>query len=326
MTKKFRVILSFICLALFCGCGSLSAEEAGEGNQAEEQGLSQESRTLRVSVTDLSGNMMTVCPEEGAWERNSSDAFFLSSKWLEDDIQPMVGMELNVVYDGRVLETYPAQFGKIESVTVLTVPEQLSLSPDADGGEKALPGTDGEEEKTLSGTSNGAEAPSLGTSDGSKAPSSGASNIPVESSAVDGGEREGWRRVEFSPQEGSRASISFALPENWKYEACTSEDIPVSDITIAIYPSGREEGTISICFAYGLGLCGTGLVSEEITFNGHEAWLGTYDNHAYWDFINLSGEYRYCIIWNNAGESWYEEYADVVDEILSTVEFNVSSL
>ncbi len=138
-------------------------------------------------------------------------------------------------------------------------------------------------------------------------------------------EKENWNDVEVCPPAGSYARIAFKLPSDWEYEVSWTEDVPVSCFVVSIYPKGHSEGSVAIEYMRGFGVCGTGLASEEIVFNGLscKAWKGTYDNHPYWDFISLGDEYRGCAIINNAGTTWFNDYRDVLEEILSTVVFTM---
>lgn len=115
------------------------------------------------------------------------------------------------------------------------------------------------------------------------------------------------------------------LPNDWDFSWGQSEDVPVSCISIAIWPKaeGDANGSIVIEYARGFGVCDTGLASEETTFNGLAAYKGTYDNHAYWDFISLTDPYRDCVILNGAGQSWFGKYQDELSRILATVEFTM---
>ncbi len=132
-----------------------------------------------------------------------------------------------------------------------------------------------------------------------------------------------WQKVVIAPPEGAYCNISLSLPEDWDYSWGYTEDVPVSDVGIGIYPKaeGDVNGCITIEYIRGFGVCGTGLVSEKTTFNEHDAYVGTYDNHPYWDFISLESPYEGCVIINGAGESWFEKYEDVLSRILATVEF-----
>ncbi|MBR6152550.1 MAG: protease complex subunit PrcB family protein [Lachnospiraceae bacterium] len=134
-----------------------------------------------------------------------------------------------------------------------------------------------------------------------------------------------WKKLVFAPPEGAYCNISLSLPEDWNYSWGQSEDVPVSDVSIGIYPKaeGDANGSITIEYVRGFGVCGTGLVSEKTTFNEHDAYVGTYDNHPYWDFISLESPYEGCVIINGAGGTWFEKYKDELSEILATVEFEI---
>ena len=138
--------------------------------------------------------------------------------------------------------------------------------------------------------------------------------------------RQGWKKVVIAPVEGAYCNISLQLPEDWGYSCSQTEDVPVSGISLGIYPKaeGDASGCIVIEYAEGFGVCGTGLESVPTTFNGHAASKGTYDGHPYWDFIALSEEYRGCSILNLAGETWFDQYEKELNEILATVEFTLS--
>jgi len=127
--------------------------------------------------------------------------------------------------------------------------------------------------------------------------------------------------VEVRPQHAPAYGVSFRLPSDWTYEAMQTDDDPTSDVRVVIRPiEPGAEGEISFsCSVGAFGVCGTGLEQKDITFNGHEAWQGFYDGNSLWDFICLK-DLPGCAVINSA-ENWYEDYADVIDAILATVEF-----
>lgn len=85
---------------------------------------------MTVTVTDVSGNNMLVTPSDG-----SSGLFTLPQKYLDDDIKPVVGMKLEVTFSGGILETYPAQFGGVKKVTVVSgEAKQIKGDANCDGG------------------------------------------------------------------------------------------------------------------------------------------------------------------------------------------------
>ena len=73
-----------------------------------------------VKIMDISGDVILVKPVDGSWELKSADKFTLSAKQLPVDITPKTGMKLEITYNGGILETYPAMFGNIQKITVVT--------------------------------------------------------------------------------------------------------------------------------------------------------------------------------------------------------------
>ena len=127
--------------------------------------------------------------------------------------------------------------------------------------------------------------------------------------------------VEVRPQCAPAYGVSFCLPSDWTYEVLQTEDDPTSTVTVDIMPKGVGlEGAISFYCSGGVfGVCGTGLEQRDVVFNGHEAWQGFYDGSSLWSFICLK-DINGCAVINSA-ENWYEDYSEVIDQILATVEF-----
>ncbi|WP_019679141.1 dockerin type I repeat-containing protein [Ruminococcus flavefaciens] len=73
-----------------------------------------------VIIMDISDDVILVKPVDGSAELKSSSKFSLSAKQLPADITPQTGMKLEITYNGGILETYPAMFGNIQKVTVVS--------------------------------------------------------------------------------------------------------------------------------------------------------------------------------------------------------------
>ncbi len=76
---------------------------------------------------------MLVKPVNSSWELSSADHFSLSASLLDENVTPVASMTLEITYDGGVMETYPAQFGNVQKVTVISEPSN-TMSPPADKG------------------------------------------------------------------------------------------------------------------------------------------------------------------------------------------------
>lgn len=129
--------------------------------------------------------------------------------------------------------------------------------------------------------------------------------------------------IEIEPQCGPSFGFSFDLPDDWSYEAVQTCDEPTSSTSAYLKPDNESDGFITIEYSQGgIGICGTNLQEESIDFNGHSATKGTYDSSENWSFIFLNDDYTGCAVLNNAGE-WYDDHADEIEYILSTVEFRL---
>ena len=127
--------------------------------------------------------------------------------------------------------------------------------------------------------------------------------------------------VAVEPQRVPAYGVSFRLPSDWTYDVTQTDDDPTSTVTVSIRPAepGMEGEMTFYCSDSPFGVCGTGLEQKDIIFNGHEARQGFYDGSPLWDFICLK-DLEGCAVINSA-KNWYEDYEEVIEQILSTVEF-----
>ncbi len=152
----------------------------------------------------------------------------------------------------------------------------------------------------------------------------------MQSEEADGGENSGTE--EENPgytdavQDGPYGRISITLPEGWSYEACPmdSERLISGMYGIHFYPDGITDGSIELVYMDSFGVCGTGLEEETVTIAGNSANIGTYDGHAYWDFVSFQGECEGIVALTYSVEEWWDEYADQVTDILDTLSFDPS--
>lgn len=127
MKNKLLIIVA-LCLSLTaCGMDSGTAPAQQPTDQVTEQ-ISPAASVCKATVTEINGNTMIVKPVEGSWELSSADQFSLSASLLDEGVTPTVGMALEITYDGGVMETYPAQFGNVQKVTVISEPSTSTLS------------------------------------------------------------------------------------------------------------------------------------------------------------------------------------------------------
>lgn len=124
--------------------------------------------------------------------------------------------------------------------------------------------------------------------------------------------------VKYSCELGS---ISIQLPEDWEYtiEEYTNSE---SGFGICFYPTDAVDGSVAVRYWKGFGVCGTGLKESEITVNGMPARMGVYDNQSFWSFIVLREAYEGYVITNEGAGIRWDDYGEIVEEILDTLVVN----
>ena len=125
-------------------------------------------------------------------------------------------------------------------------------------------------------------------------------------------------------QGGPYGEISISIPDGWNYEVHYADsDGPMSGMYgICFYPEGVTEGYVELAYFDFFGVCGTGLAEEKATVAGNDAYIGTYDNHEYWDFISFRGECEGVVALTYSVGDWWGEYVDQVMDILDTLSFD----
>ena len=128
-------------------------------------------------------------------------------------------------------------------------------------------------------------------------------------------------------QDGPYGKISLSIPGGWRYETCPmdSEKLTNGLYGIRFYPEDAAEGYIDLFYIDSFGVCGTGLIEETATIAKSPVIIGTYDNHAYWDFISFQGDYSVIVALTNGTENWWESYDEQVMEILGTLSYDAST-
>ncbi|WP_303837112.1 hypothetical protein [Ruminococcus flavefaciens] len=76
---------------------------------------------MTLTIVETRGDTLILKPD-APYLQNIGDRISLPAKCLDDGVIPPVGTRLEVTYSGGILETYPAQFGGIKKVRVLSEP------------------------------------------------------------------------------------------------------------------------------------------------------------------------------------------------------------
>ncbi len=79
---------------------------------------------FQAKVLEVHDRTLLVKPLEGSPELDSSDLFDISSEYLTNSSQVDVGAIVEISYNGEIMESYPAQLGKIYQIFVLSEVEE----------------------------------------------------------------------------------------------------------------------------------------------------------------------------------------------------------
>jgi len=123
---------------------------------------------------------------------------------------------------------------------------------------------------------------------------------------------------------GPFGRIGIVIPEGWNYEIYDAQNTNnfQSKYGIKLWYDNPDE-IIDIGYYSNFGVCGTGLKSEDRTFAGHEANVGTYDDHKMWDFVSFKDDYKGIAALNGSygSEYWTADLKAQVEAILDTLSF-----
>ena len=116
--KKSLMLLALLILAIIVsGCDNKKSSEI-PGTEAVMQEKSND-YSFKAVVTEINEAGMLVKPVPGSTELKSADSISIRKSAISDNSQPEIGDTYEIVYDGRILETYPAGLGNISSVVLV---------------------------------------------------------------------------------------------------------------------------------------------------------------------------------------------------------------
>lgn len=115
-SSRFSAVFMSVCmLAPTLSTGMvINAESVTRSSVVmdSEQNI-EKNAVMTVKITEINGNTLLVKNSE-----NPKQLLTLSASHLEN-VKPVVGMELEVIFSGEILETYPEQFADVKNVTVI---------------------------------------------------------------------------------------------------------------------------------------------------------------------------------------------------------------
>lgn len=75
--------------------------------------------TFYATILELNDQYLLVQPVEGSSELRSCDKIYVPIRNMPPSPAPWVGDTVEIVYDGLIMETYPGQIGKVDSIRIV---------------------------------------------------------------------------------------------------------------------------------------------------------------------------------------------------------------
>lgn len=113
--------------------------------------------------------------------------------------------------------------------------------------------------------------------------------------------------------------ISLSEMEGWEYEVLPYSE-GCSSFGIQFRPAGQSGWIQVLYYPGGFGVCGTGLVTENIGIGT----IGTYDDRSVWDFISFPAPKDDFAILSDGIDGWWLQYRTEAFAILHTLSLCVS--
>lgn len=98
-------------------------------DSTDENESSPDKVIIEAKILEISEKSFLVEPVEGSWELNSSDQFTVPIEKMDSALEPQIGDIIEIVYNGEIMESYPAKLGKVYSIKVVQEIEHWDLIP-----------------------------------------------------------------------------------------------------------------------------------------------------------------------------------------------------
>lgn len=113
MRKRARVIL-FICI--LSAAFIMIVFTVVNNRKPYDNPEAVQEVTFQATVIEVTDNSIIVKPADDSLELNSADKFSIPNK---EELPLQIGDTVEIVYDGSILESYPAQLGEVYKITLL---------------------------------------------------------------------------------------------------------------------------------------------------------------------------------------------------------------
>lgn len=114
------------------------------------------------------------------------------------------------------------------------------------------------------------------------------------------------------------AHMELEIPREWTHEFYKDENGQAYGIRF--WPGNESTGKLALYYQPSFGVCGTGLKSEEFILpSGPKGHMGTYDNHAVFDFIAFREEEQCYVVMNEGADAWWNDYKEDAMRIITSI-------
>ena len=114
--KRYAMLLLLLLLTACAGTDAESPAVPGESTDMADVKAQDDEVSFQAVVLEADDKMLLVEPVEGSAERSSADKIYVAN---EDDWKPAAGDLVEIEYDGSIMESYPAQLGKVYRINIV---------------------------------------------------------------------------------------------------------------------------------------------------------------------------------------------------------------
>ena len=113
-------------------------------------------------------------------------------------------------------------------------------------------------------------------------------------------------------------NLSIDIPEGWTYKETTDINNKTG-FSVDIYKESSPANLITISCQEMFAVCGTGLMTQDVTIGEYKAHKGIYDDNPAWDYIVFNDMPGYYVILNSISADLWNEYASDINGMLSSI-------
>lgn len=123
---------------------------------------------------------------------------------------------------------------------------------------------------------------------------------------------------------GPYGRLSILIPDTWTAEPAPMDSGKLMDglYGLILKPTDAPADHLELYCTDSFGVCGTGLSEETRDLAGCAAVIGTFDDHAHWDFVAFPKDGAQIVARHTGGSSWTAAIWNETMAILDSVQFD----